>query len=317
MEPGSLSKNGKVNNKIVVILGPTASGKSDVAIRLAQEFNGEVISADSRQIYRGMDIGSGKISKREQQMAPHYMLDIVSPRTEYSVAKFKKRAEEHIRDILSRDKIPIICGGTGFWIKSIVDNVIFPKVKPNWPLRNKLGNKDAKALFAQLGKLDPQRAKNIDSKNKVRIIRAIEICKSLGSVPKPTARKLSPGPYEFFQIGIEWPKEKLDERIKRNVEKRFKAGMVKEVEDLHEKYKLSWKRIRNFGLSYKLVPEYLGGRIASKAELKEKIYLAEKNYAKRQMTWFKKDSRILWLKNYNQIKKEIEKKLKYQTKAKN
>ncbi|NLC31628.1 MAG: tRNA (adenosine(37)-N6)-dimethylallyltransferase MiaA, partial [Candidatus Moranbacteria bacterium] len=122
----------KKSAKIIVILGPTASGKSSFAIKLAQKFNGEIISADSRQIYRGMEIGSGKITPKEEKIIPHYILGIVSPRTNFSVAKFKKRAEKHIEDILKRGKVPITCGGTGFWIQSIVDNIIYPQVKPDW-----------------------------------------------------------------------------------------------------------------------------------------------------------------------------------------
>ena len=169
--------------KIIVILGPTSSGKSEVAIALAQKLNGEIISADSRQIYRGMDVGTGKITKSEQKMAKHYGIDIVSPKTEYNSAKFKKYANKIIKDILARGKLPIICGGTGFWIKALVDNVVYPEVAPDWKLREKLGKKSTEELFKTLQKLDPQRAKNIDAKNPVRLIRAIEICKSIGKVP--------------------------------------------------------------------------------------------------------------------------------------
>ncbi|MFZ2188045.1 MAG: tRNA (adenosine(37)-N6)-dimethylallyltransferase MiaA, partial [Candidatus Moraniibacteriota bacterium] len=170
-------------SKIVVILGPTSSGKSSVAIKLAQKFNGEIISADSRQIYRGMDVGTGKVTSAEQALAKHYMLDIVSPKTNFSAAQFKKKAQILIADILKRGKLPIICGGTGFWIKALVDDVIYPEVKPDWKLREKLGKKSTEQLFVMLEKLDPVRAGNIDAKNPVRLIRAIEICRTLGKVP--------------------------------------------------------------------------------------------------------------------------------------
>jgi len=297
----------KLNNKIIVILGPTASGKSSVAIKLAKKFNGEILSADSRQIYRCMDIGSGKITKTEQKIVPHYMLDIVSPNTKYNVAKFKKQALRHIKDILSREKIPIICGGTGFWIKAIVDDIDFPQVKPDQELRNKLCKKSDKELFKNLKELDAKRAKNIDTKNKVRLIRAIEICKTLGKVP--AKKNIINKRYNFLQIGIKQPKEKLHQRIKLNVKKRFNKGMVKEVKNLHRKG-VSRKRLQSFGLSYALVPEFINGVVKSKEELLEKIYLAEKNYAKRQMTWFNKDKRIKWLKNYKEIEKETKKFLK-------
>jgi len=287
--------------KIIIILGPTSSGKSEVAIRLAKKFNGEVISADSRQIYRGMDIGTGKVTKKEMAGIKHRMLDIISPKTNYNVSKFKKQADKIILDILERGKLPIICGGTGFWIKAIVDNVIFPEVAPNKELRNKLRNYSAKHLFNMLQKLDSERAKNIDQNNKVRLIRAIEICKALGSVPK---YKTQDTKYEFLQIGIDIPKEKLQKNIKERLKKRFTQGMIKEVKDLRKKYKLSWKKIQSFGLGYFWIPLYLQGKL-TKQEVFEKVYQAEKDYSKRQMTWFHKDTRIKWLKNYKNIEKEI------------
>ncbi|EKE15823.1 MAG: tRNA dimethylallyltransferase [uncultured bacterium] len=320
----------ELENKIVVILGPTASGKSAAAIQLAKKFDGEIISADSRQIYRGMDIGSGKVPKSEcknqkenlqsknkllrpycSEDVPHYIIDIVSPNTDYNAAKFKHDAEKVIRNILSRKKLPIICGGTGFWIKAVVDNVDFPEVKPDWKLREELDKQSAEKLFQKLKKIDPERAANIDAKNKVRLIRAIEICKSIGKVPAlPPASSSHQGKIrnelKFLQIGIQRDKERLDERIRKNVEKRFSMGMIEEVEKIH-KQGVSWKKIQSFGLSYNLIPEYLKGNIESKEELNEKIYLAEKNYAKRQMTWFKKDKRIIWLDNYKKIEKETQK----------
>lgn len=291
-------------NKVIVILGPTSSGKSEVAIRLAKKLNGEVISADSRQIYRGMNIGTGKVTKKEMRGIKHWMLDIVGPKIDYNVAKFKKQADKIIEDILQRGKLPIICGGTGFWIKAVVDDVKFPEVAPNKKLRNKLSNYSAERLYEMLKKLDPERAKNIDKNNKVRLIRAIEICKSLGSVPN-TKYQIPDTKYNFLQIGIDIPKEKLQANIKKRLEARFKQGMIKEVKNLREKYNLSCKKIQSFGLGYFWIPSYLQGKL-SKQEVFEKIYQAEKDYAKRQMTWFQKDKRIKWLKSYMKIKKEIE-----------
>ncbi len=319
--------------KAVVILGPTASGKSDVAIKLAKKYNGEIISADSRQVYRKMNIGTGKVTGRPRpvilsdppaggeskdpvfmsQNIPHHMIDIVSPKTDYNVAKFKKTVNKIIPDILKRGKLPIICGGTGFWIKAIVDNVTFPKVPPNKTLRNKLSKKSAGQLFKMLKKLDPERAKTIDRYNKVRLIRAIEIVKILGKVPNLSP---TPSPYQgegwgevkFLQIGIKLPKEKLNKNIKNRLNKRFRRGMIKEVANLR-KSGLSWKKIQSFGLGYYWIPLYLQGKI-DKKELFEKIYQSEKDYAKRQMTWFRKDKRIKWLANYKMIEKEVKKFLK-------
>ena len=242
----------KANPKIIVILGQTASGKSDLAIKLAKKYDGEIISADSRQVYRGMDLGTGKLARDKKQDTrnknlfisggvKHYLIDISNPGTEYNVSNFKKDAEKIITDILQRGKLPIICGGIGFWISAIVDNKIFPEVKPNKKLRETLTKKSAEQLFLMLKKLDPERAKSIDQHNKVRLIRAIEICKELGKVPNSTSCS-SPfkgeglGGVNFLQIGIDVLKEKLHKNIKTRLEKRFKAGLIKEVENLHKKY---------------------------------------------------------------------------------
>ncbi len=303
--------------KIIVILGPTSSGKSEVAIKLAKKFGGEIISADSRQIYRGLDTGSGKKPGKwnEKNMVyissgiPHYGIDIASPRTDYSVAKFKKYADKKIAAILQHGKLPIICGGTGFWIKAIIDNIVYPEVKPDLKLREKLGEKSTEELFAELKKLDPERAKTIDAKNPVRLIRAIEICQTLGKVPELN-KKSKIKNQKFIQIGINLPKEKLHENIKKRLKKRFTSGMIKEVEKLHSKDKLSWKRLESFGLGYRTIPQYLRGEIKNKEELFEKTYLAEKDYAKRQLTWFKKDKRIIWIEKYPEIEKVVRKFLK-------
>jgi tRNA dimethylallyltransferase len=315
-------------NKIIVILGPTSSGKSAIAIKLARKFDGEIISADSRQIYRGMDIGTGKIardfsgssSKFKFQSSKlqlknknlniywsnkiaHYLIDIVEPKGEYNVVNFKRDAQPAIKNILSRGKLPIICGGTGFWIKSIVDNMAFPQVKPDLELRKRLGKETTGKLFQMLAKLDPERANNIDKNNKIRIIRAIEICKTLGKVPKIINYKPRGTNHEFLQIGIEVAREILNEKIKKRLKMRFRAGMIDEVMRLRKKG-LGWKKIQSFGLAYFWIPLYLENKI-SLEELYERVYLAEKDYAKRQMTWLRKDKRILWLKSYKEIEKKV------------
>lgn len=317
-------------SKILVILGPTSSGKSDIAIKIAKKFNGEIISADSRQIYRGMDVGTGKIPrdrKLSKKLAlgnsessargrknpsfdskkiyfshgiPHHMIDIISPRTDYNVAKFKNQAEKIIEDISKHGKLPIICGGTGFWIQAVVDNVDLPEVKPDWSLRKKLEIYPAKKLFAILKKIDSERAVNIDPKNKVRLIRAIEICKSIGKVPK-NSYALRIARYKTLQIGLKLSRDKLYKNIEERVKNRFKQGMVKEVEKLY-KERLPWKKIQSFGLAYFWIPLYLQNKL-SKKELFEKVIQAEKKYAKRQLTWFKRDQRIRWIKNYSEAEK--------------
>lgn len=287
--------------KIIVILGQTATGKSDLAVEIAKEFNGEIISADSRQVYKGLNIGSGKITKREMKGVSHHLLDIVSPKSVFSVLQFQKKANKIISDISKRGKVPIIAGGTAFYIQSIVDNISIPEVKVNKELRKKLESQETVKLFKTLEKLDPQRAKNIDSKNKVRLIRAIEIAKAIGKVPKVTKNKK----YESLQIGLYWPDNILKKRIYDRLIARLKNGMVGESRKLH-KNGLSWKRMESLGLEYRFTAQFLQKKI-SKEEMIEKLNTEIWHFAKRQKTWFKKDKRIKWFKptQISSIKKEV------------
>jgi len=281
--------------KIVVILGPTSSGKSDLAVLLAKKFNGEIISADSRQVYKGLDIGSGKITKKEMCDIPHYLLDVVSPKKVFSVSDYKKLTEKKIAEILSRKKLPIICGGTGFYIQSVVHGIILPEVPENKVLRKKLEKLDLVWLQNILKKLDEKRFAEIDVNNKVRLIRAIEIATAIGKVPEI----ISAPKYDCLLIGLSWPKEKLEERIEKRLITRIKKGLIKEVSDLHENG-LSWKRLEMLGLEYRYISLFLQNKLSRKEmveELKNKIY----QYAKRQMTWFKKDKKIIWIEQ-NKIK---------------
>ncbi len=276
-------------DKVVVILGQTATGKSDLAVKIAKKINGEIISADSRQVYSGLDIGTGKITKKEMKGVPHHMLDIANPRKQFTVAEYKQLADKKIEEIISRGKIPIICGGTGFYIDSITKGVVLPEVPPNKKLRSILNKKTAEALFKIIKKLDRTRAKNIDPKNKVRLIRAIEIAKALGKVPKIKEKKAN---YKFIKIGLHLPSEKLKVKINSRLETRLKIGMLEEAKKLHRKG-LPWKKMHELGLEYRYVSLYLQKEITKEEmveNLKNKIY----QYAKRQITWFKRDSEINW-----------------------
>jgi len=282
--------------KVLVIVGPTASGKSDLAVKLAKKFKGEVISADSRQVYKGLDIGTGKITKKEMSGIPHHLLDVANPKRKFSAAQYQKLAEKALKEIVQKNKLPIIAGGTGFYIQALVDDVIYPEVKPNLNLRKKLESKDADELFALLKKLDPKRAKNIDAKNPRRLVRAIEIAQALGKVP---SLKLKPRKdYEFLILGVQIEMEKLQEKIQKRLEKRLKQGMIAEARRLHSQG-LSFKRMEELGLEYRYLAQYLQNKITKK-ELGEKIYQGNLDYAKRQMTWFKKDKRINWLNSFKE-----------------
>jgi len=292
--------------KIIVVCGPTATGKSDLAVTIAKKFGGEVISADSRQVYEGLDIGSGKITKSEMKGVPHHLLDIVSPKKVFTVADFKKLATRAITDILSRENIPIICGGTGFYIQSLVDNTTLPEVAPNTELRKRLQELDLKKLFTKLKNLDPERAKTIDPDNKVRLIRAIEIAIELGQVPRLEAL---PPSYKVLQIGLDIEDAELKERIDVRLEKRL-SGIITEVKKLHAGG-LSWKRMESLGLEYKYGAQFAQKKI-SKEEMIEKLNMENWHYVKRQRTWFRKDKRVKWYDptDVKAIEKEVKKFLK-------
>lgn len=275
-------------DKIIVIVGPTASGKSDLAVEIARQTNGEVVSADSRQVYRGLNIGTGKITKREMRGVPHHLLDVCSPKKIFTVAEYQKLATKAIDDILSRGKLPIICGGTGFYIQAVVDGIVLPEVAPNAELRAKLEKKSLTDLIKILTKLDPVRAKQIDQKNPRRLIRAIEIATKIGKVPKiKTSAK-----YDPTFIGIKIEEVELKKRISDRLARRIKQGMINEAKKLHDNG-LSWKRMEELGLEYRFLAEHLQGKI-SRDEMIEQLENAIWQYAKRQMTWFKRDKRIKW-----------------------
>ncbi len=263
--------------KVIVILGQTATGKSKLAVKIAREINGEIISADSRQVYKGLDIGTGKITKKEMQDIPHHLLDMANPKIKFSVAQYKKLAENKIKEIIKKNKVPIICGGTGFYIDAVTKSIIFPKVPPNYPLRKKLALVSDRALMLKLKKLDQRRAKNVDPKNKLRLIRAIEVAKALGTVPLIT--QATPV-YEFIKIGLYLPPDKLKKKIEKRVKKMFQSGLLNEIKKL-KKNGVSDKRLKELGFEY-FNPTY-------KKVVKETL-----KYAKRQMTWFKRDKEIKW-----------------------
>ena len=277
--------------KIIVILGQTATGKSDFAVEVAKKINGEIISADSRQVYKGMDLGTGKVTKKEMGGIPHFMLDVISPKNKtFSASQFQKMANKKIKEILDKKNIPIVCGGTGYYIDSLINSLPFPEVLPNKKLRRELETKDATELFGILKKIDKDRAKNIDAKNKVRLIRAIEIAQELGQVPKLKKTKKE---YETIKIGLTFPDSELKRRIYERLIKRIKKGMIKEVEKLHESG-VSWKKLESFGLEYRYVSFYLQKKM-TKEEMIEKLFQAIWHFAKRQKTWFKRDKEIIWI----------------------
>lgn len=281
-------------SKLIVIVGPTSSGKSDLSIKLARCFNGEVVSADSRQVYRGLDIGSGKITKREMKGVPHHLLDVASPKSTFTVSKYKVLATKAINKIIKRSKVPIICGGTGFYVDSLLYNWPIPEVKADSKLRASLQRQSTEKLFKTLQKLDPERAKNIDKHNKLRLVRALEIIKTTGRpVPNFQPFDLKASSYDTLKIGLYVKNALLKKKIKTRLLKRIKTGIVKEVKGLKSSG-VSSKKLESFGLEYRYVNRYLEGQM-SKGQMMEKLTNEINHYAKRQMTWFKRDKNTIWL----------------------
>jgi len=302
---GKKNKEEEKKKKIIVIVGPTASGKSDLAVKLAKRFNGEIISADSRQVYKGMDIGTGKITKKEMKGVKHYLLDVASPKRRFTVFQYQKLALRAIEKILKKGKIPIICGGTGFYIQALIDGILLPNVPPDWELRKRLEKKSAAQLYKILKKLDPQRAKTIEKKNPRRLIRAIEIAKRVGRVPPLKKQPLS---YPVLMLGIKKTKEELKKLIKKRLLKRFKKGMVAEVKKLR-KQGVSWKRLEEFGLEYRWIAYFLQNKIDF-LEMVEKLQKDIEDFARRQMVWWKKDKRVFWIVSQREAEKKIREFLK-------
>ncbi len=278
------------NPPLIVIVGPTASGKSALAVSLAEQIGGEVVSADSRQVYKGLNLGSGKITARETKGIPHHLLDVASPRQTFSAARFRTLGMRALRDIVRRRKIPIVCGGTGFYIRALVDGIALPEVKPNQALRKKLAALPAEKLFALLKRKDPARAAAIDAKNPHRLIRALEIAEVLGKVPTHPPK---PIPYETLFIGVRKEKKELERAIRRRFTVRMKKGMLAEVRKLHAEG-LSWKRLESFGLEYRALALFLEKKI-TKEEMEAAVIRESVAYAKRQMTWFSHDPRVHWI----------------------
>ncbi len=306
--------------KILVVLGPTASGKSELAVKLAKKFDGEIISADSRQVYKGLDIGSGKVPKDKSEIRnqnyhtcgkspekrqfksqnyfhkgiEHHLLDVASPKRTFTAAQYQKLAKKALQKILKKGKIPIICGGAGFYIDALIYDYQLPAVPPQPRLRKQLEKKSTEELFKKLRKLDPQRAKKIDKHNRRRLIRALEIVlttkKPIKILRQAQGKKSK---YDFLKIGIKKSAEELKKLINKRLLKRLKQGMVVEVKKLRQSG-VSWKRLDDLGLEYRYVSRYLQ-RLITKKEMLEILYGEIYRYAKRQMTWFKRDQKTIWI----------------------
>lgn len=282
--------------KVIVIVGPTASGKTSASIKLAKLINGEIISADSMQIYKEMTIGTAKPTIEEQEGIPHYLIDVVSPEETFNVTKYKELAEMAIEEILKKGKTPIIVGGTGLYVSTLINGIEFAEVGEDLVYREEMTKlaeeKSAEYIHNMLRKVDPDAADAIEVNNIRRVIRALEIYRLTGKtktqLDKESRKEVK---YDYKVYGIETPREELYNRINVRVDKMFEDGLLEEVNTINTKYKISSTAIQ--GLGYKEVIEYIDGKV-SYEEMVEKLKMETRRYAKRQLTWFRREEKIVW-----------------------
>jgi len=281
------------DRKIIVILGPTASGKTSLSIKIAKAFNGEVISSDSRQIYKFMDIGTAKVKPKEEEGVKHYMLDVATPDKQFTLADFVDGSKRCIDEIHKKGKIPLIVGGTGLYIRAICDNYKIPRIEPNYKLRQQLqaelAQHGVEYLHDKLKKVDPEAAKNIHPNNTRYVVRALEINEAIGNKKDLKSKPV----YDVLKIGITMDREKLYDRINRRVYDQIDEGLVNETKTLLQKG-YSEKSPSMSSLGYPEMIKFIKGEMS----LEEAIELLQTNtrhYAKRQMTWFNKEKDVNWI----------------------
>lgn len=298
--------------KVIVFLGPTACGKTNWSIRAAKSNNGVVISADSRQIYKKMDIGTAKELgewRRDKlrktyfiEDIPHHLIDFLDPGKRFSVAEFRDKAIKYVKMAYKNERIPMVAGGTGLYISALVDNLYFPRIPPNKKLRSSLEEKKNKELMRLLKQLDPVAAKEIDAKNKRRIIRALEVCILSGESFSGQKRK-GEQLFDVLQIGIEIPREVLYERINKRVDQMMGMGLLKEIE-LLLKQKYSWDLPSMSGIGYSQFKDYFENKFGLDETI-EKLKRDTRRYAKKQASWFRRDDRIKWCKDYEEAERLV------------
>lgn len=284
--------------KVIVICGPTASGKTGLSIKLAQKMQGEVISCDSMQIYKDMNIGTAKPTKEEMQDIKHHLIDFVEPSKRYSVADFRKDALDAIDVVLKQNKVPIIVGGTGLYVNCLTQNIQYPTLETDLEYRKLLEQRAEKegleVLYEEAKKIDEEAIKNISVNDQKRIMRILEIYHQTGKTKTELEieSRREPPMYQYIVFAINMDREKLYERINKRVDIMLEQGLIEEVKALLEKYEEFPTSMQ--GLGYKEVASYLNGEL-TKEEMIEKLKMETRRYAKRQLTWFRKDPNIIWL----------------------
>lgn len=277
--------------KIIAITGPSSSGKTKLSIELAKQINGEIISVDSRQIYKEMDIGSAKPTLKEREGIPHYLMDIIDLNQEYTVANFCDDANIKIKEIINKGKVPILVGGTGLYFRVLLQDFDLPRVEPNKELREELEQKSSEELYSILKDKDPDIAEKIHFNNKVKIVRALEVCLTLG-IPMSKAQKKKESEYNVLWFGLNAQnREFLYERINKRVDLMFEQGLINEAKKLFEKY--GENKILLGTIGYQELYPYFNGQ----SDLETASNLLKQNtrrYAKRQISWFKANQNIYW-----------------------
>ncbi|NQU83426.1 MAG: tRNA (adenosine(37)-N6)-dimethylallyltransferase MiaA [Parcubacteria group bacterium] len=297
--------------KLIVIVAPTASGKTEMSIMLAKKFNGEIVSADSRAVYKWMNVGTAKPIREKIK---HHMINVVRPDEEFTLSDFKEKALKSIQDIIKRGKVPFLVGGTGLYIQAIVDNFQIPEVSPDKKLRKKLRKETINQLFKKLKKLDSESADQI-GENKIKLIRALEVCLKTNKKFSELTKKGEPI-FDILQIGISHSREKLYKRINLRAKKMLDAGLLKEVRSIVAKLKKRGLKDKNIwqlssmtGIGYKQVGMYLRGEV----DLQEATRIIQRDtrhYARRQIVWFKRDKKIKWVKTTKEAETLFKKHLK-------
>lgn len=284
--------------KLVVILGPTASGKSALGIALALRWQGEIVSADSRQVYQGLDIGTAKVTLAERHLVPHHLLDVAEPNDVYTVAQFQRDAIAAVTAILARERQPFLVGGSAHYIQTVVDHFDMPHIPPQPELRAELQARPLGELLAQLETLDPQCAASIDKNNPRRVIRALEVCLVSGR-PFSAQRRVAAPLFDCLLLGICWERELLYRRIDRRIDERVQQGLIQEAQGLLASG-VSHERLDALGLEYRFVSRLLRGEFASEAEMIQRLKYASHDFTRRQLTWFQRDKRIHWIEGHEE-----------------
>lgn len=288
----------KTKPKVIVICGPTASGKTGLSVKVAQAMNGEIVSCDSMQIYKDMNIGTAKVTKEEMQGIPHYLIDFVSPDERYSVADFQKDAEKAIGEIVAKGKTPIVVGGTGLYVDTLVYHIQYPEIETDLEYRKQLEEmiqeQGLEVAYQKAEEIDPQAIEKISNNDQKRIMRILEIYHQTGKTKtqlEAESRREEP-PYEYLVYAIDMDREKLYDRINQRVDIMIEQGLIEEVKELLKKYKDFPTAMQ--GLGYKEVVAYLNGDM-TKEEMIETLKQETRRYAKRQLTWFRKNREIQWI----------------------